>query len=50
VARKNKYPGVYARWNALWIQYRDENGEKVRESTGLPLGKERDAYQMLKTV
>jgi integrase len=50
VARKNKYPGVYARWNTLWIQYRDENGEKIRESTGLPLGKEREAHQMLKTV
>jgi integrase len=50
MARKNKYPGVYARWNKLWIMYQDENGKLARESSGLPIGKEKEAFAILKEI
>lgn len=46
--KKTRYPGIYARFKTLWMRYRDESGEEVRESTGLPVGQEREAYGMLK--
>ena len=50
MARKNKYPGIYARWNTLWMMYRDVDGTLIRESTELPVGKERQANAMLKEL
>ena len=50
MAKRNKYPGVYARWNTLWIRYREADGREVRVSTDLPIGKEREAYAILKEI
>lgn len=50
MAKKNRYPGVYARWNTLWIRYRDDDGTEVRESTELPIGHEREAFAILKGI
>ena len=50
MARKNKFPGVYARFNTLWIRYNDASGKQARESTGLPVGQERQAFTMLRQL
>jgi hypothetical protein len=43
---KNRYAGVYVRRQKLWIKYYDAAGEVVRESTGLPIGKEKQAAEI----
>ena len=47
---KNKYPGVYARRQKLWIKYYDAKGEVVRESTGLTIGKEKQAAEIRRSL
>jgi integrase len=47
---KTKYPGVYVRRQKLWIKYYDANGSVVRESTGLPIGKEKQAAEIRRAL
>ncbi len=46
---KNK-GGVYARGGVLWIWYYDGAGVRRRESTGLPVGREKDAERVLEAI
>jgi integrase len=42
--------GVFARGSVLWIRYRDINGKWRNESTGCPVGHERQAEEALEKI
>jgi len=41
---------LYRRYNMLWLQYRDENSQRVRVSSGYHVGEERKAQKLLRRL